>query len=98
MDINSLPEIIANDIKKAIGYLQSEGCNEIYIFGSLATGTYRNNSDIDIAVRGLIPENFFSVYGELMMLLDTPVDLIDLDLQESFGGFLQSSGELFRVA
>jgi len=37
MDINSLPEIIANDIKKAIGYLQSEDCNEIYIFGSLAT-------------------------------------------------------------
>ena len=98
MEHNRIPEAISEDIKTAIEYLKSEGCTEIYIFGSIAEGDIRANSDIDIAVRGLTPENYFSVYGELMMRIKTSVDLVDMDLQKGFGETLQASGELFRVA
>ena len=98
MEPDRIPEAISEDIKVAVEYLQSVGCYEIYIFGSVASGNIRVNSDIDIAVKGLTPENFFSVYGELMMRVKTPVDLVDLELQKVFGKILQSSGELFRVA
>ncbi|MDC7125585.1 MAG: nucleotidyltransferase domain-containing protein, partial [Spirochaetales bacterium] len=71
---------------------------EIYIFGSVSNGNFHDGSDLDIAVKGLTSQNFFSVYGELMMRLSTPVDLVDITLQESFGKMLKSSGELLRVA
>jgi predicted nucleotidyltransferase len=98
MEPDRIPEVISDDIKIAIEYLKSEGCTEIYIFGSVAAGDIRVKSDIDIAVRGLTPENYFSVYGELIMRVKTAVDLVDLDLQKGFGETLISSGELFRVA
>ena len=89
---------MTEDINIAIDYLKSVGCSEIYIFGSVINGDIREKSDIDIAVRGLKSENFFSVYGELMMRLKTSVDLVDLELQKGFGETLLSSGEVLRVA
>ncbi len=86
------------DLEFAITYLKSVGCTEIYIFGSLCTGRIHSQSDIDIAVKGLRPEIFFSVYGHLMMNLNHSVDLVDLDLQKQFGDSLIAAGNIKRVA
>lgn len=86
------------DIESAVKYLGSVGCTEIYLFGSLCSGQTHSGSDIDIAVRGLQPEKFFSVYGELMLRLNHPVDLVDLDIQKQFGKSLIKNGNLKRVA
>lgn len=86
------------DLETAVHYLKAVGCTEIYIFGSLSAGQAHSQSDIDIAVRGLQPEKFFSVYGELMIKLNHRVDLVDLDLQKQFGDSLISNGNLRRVA
>ena len=92
------PTPVQDDLTRAIEYLKSVGCKEIFVFGSTARGDYREDSDLDIAVRGLPAERFFAVYGELMTRLSRPVDLVDLDLQERFGKQLLAGSELRRVA
>ena len=77
-----MPDICAEiqtDIDKAVNILKSAGCIECYIFGSVSKGQADEKSDIDIAVRGLPPERFFYVYGQLALQLSREIDLVDLD-------------------
>ena len=89
---------IHEDLDIAVEYLKSIGCTEIYVFGSAARGDARENSDLDIAVRGIPADKFFTVYGELLTRLSRPVDLIDLDLQQRFGEQLVAGADLRRVS
>ncbi len=98
MDLSGIDPSFHADLETAIRYLLSNGCSEVYLFGSLGTGTARDGSDIDIAVRGIRPEEFFKVYGELLTRLRHEVDLVDLDLQSDFGQMLVKTGSLRRVA
>lgn len=98
MSIGGLSPEIEKDLDTAITYLQSIGCTEIFIFGSVATGSATGESDLDIAVRGIDPAQFFFVYGELLTRLSRPVDLIDLDIQKRFGQQLLDTDSLRRVA
>ena len=98
MDLSGIDNSFHADVETAVRYLISKGCSEIYLFGSLGSGASRVTSDIDIAVRGIRPEEFFAIYGELMTRLQHEVDLVDLDLQASFGRTLVDSGSLRRVA
>ena len=97
MNLHETPFQFHKDISNAISYLNSLGLEEIYLFGSLVRNEANENSDIDIAVRGIKAEDFFHIYGELMMKTSHTIDFIDLDLQESFGEQLTNSGELKRV-
>jgi len=72
------------DIENAARILKEAGCREVFLFGSLAEGTSRKGSDIDLAVRGCPPERFFHVFGRLLLELENPVDLIDLDRGDDF--------------
>ncbi len=98
MDLSGIDTRFRSDLETAIRYLLSKGCSEVYLFGSLGTGTAGNGSDIDIAVRGIPAGEFFTVYGELMTQLRHEVDLVDLDLQADFGRVLAETGSLRRVA
>jgi len=98
MDLSEVDQRYRADLEIAIHYLQSKGCSEIYLFGSVGSGIPRQASDIDIAVRGIKPEQFFAIYGELMMQLQHEVDLVDLDVQAEFGRCLLETGTLKRVA
>jgi predicted nucleotidyltransferase len=98
MDLSDIDPRFRADLETAIRYLLSKGCSEVYLFGSLGTGTPQDGSDIDIAVRGIRPEEFFRIYGELLTQLRHEVDLVDLDLQADFGRILTETGSLRRVA
>jgi predicted nucleotidyltransferase len=97
-DIEKLPERYRDDVKKAIRILSREGCKEIYLFGSLVKGNTSDQSDIDFAVTGIRKEDFFEIFGDLMMSLDHPVDLINLEKKNRFETYLKEKGELIRVA
>ena len=92
-----VPKKYLSDIYKAIEILKEVGCSEIFIFGSLVNGDYTENSDIDIAVKGLPSNKYFKVMGSLMIELENEFDLIDLDENTSFVEILKKE-ELLKVA
>jgi hypothetical protein len=51
-------------------------------------------SDIRKAVKGIPPGSFFKVYAKLMMQLNHPLDLINLEKDNRFGTMLQKEGYL----
>ena len=57
--------------------------SRILLFGSVLDDTLDNN-DIDIAVEGVEDKDFYTLYGELIVALKKPVDLIDLSIRSKF--------------
>ena len=96
--LKNLPSSYQDDIKKAVKILKENGANEVFIFGSIANGKFNENSDIDIAIRGLNEKDFYRVASILMFELQNEFDLIDLDDKEnSFSQMLLKVGGLLRV-
>ncbi len=94
----NLPESYQIDIKKATKILKQNGAKEVFIFGSIANGRFNENSDIDIAVKGLNEEDFYKVASILMFELENKFDLIDLDdKQNRFSQMLLKVGGLLKV-
>jgi len=84
-------------VDKAASALKAAGAKEVHVFGSAAHGTFRENSDVDIAVSGLPPEVFFRAMAAAHDALGRPLDLVDLDDDNEFTRHLKSKGELLRV-
>lgn len=96
--LRKLPLSYQEDIKKAIDILKNSGAKEVFIFGSLANGKFNENSDIDIAVKGLPMKDFYKIASVLMFELENEIDLIDLDDKENrFTQMLLKSGGLLKV-
>lgn len=94
----NLPYLYQEDIKKATQILKENGAKEVFIFGSIANGKFNENSDIDIAVRGLNEKVFYRVASILMFELENEFDLIDLDDKENrFSQMLLRVGGLLKV-
>lgn len=85
-------------IEQAAAALKAAGAREVYVFGSAASGTMREDSDVDLAVSGLPPQVFFKAMGEAIDILRRQVDLIDLDTPSLFTDYLKRKGKLRRVA
>jgi predicted nucleotidyltransferase len=95
----TFPDEYRQDIEAAVSLLKSEGCTEVYLFGSLAEGRPPHaRTDLDIAVKGLPRTRFFEIYGRLMLALAHPVDLVDLDAETPFTLTLVEQGSMHRVA
>lgn len=96
--LNNLPDSYQRDIKKATKILKENGAKEVFIFGSIANGKFNENSDIDIAVKGLNEKDFYKVASMLMFELENKFDLIDLDdSQNRFSQMLLKVGGLLKV-
>lgn len=96
--LNNLPNSYQEDIKKTIEILKENGAEEVFIFGSIANGKFNENSDIDIAVKGLNEKDFYKVASILMFELENEFDLIDLDDKENrFSQMLLKVGGLLKV-
>lgn len=54
----------------------------VFLFGSSITK--KRGRDIDLAVEGLRPKDFFKFYGDLLFSLSRPVDVIDLSKDSKF--------------
>lgn len=92
-----ISEAFQEDVRRAIEILRAGGCTDIFLFGSLARQRARSGSDLDFAVRGCSPENFFHLWGKLLMALEHTVDLVDLDSVDPFARYLEQEGELVQI-
>lgn len=58
---------------------QQYGATRVVLFGSLACGQPHHESDVDLAVEGLPPTQYFIALADLMTLFGTAVDLVRLE-------------------
>ncbi len=69
------------------------GVKRVLLFGS-STDPVKESQDIDIAVEGVAPEDFFRYYGDLLLKLSKPVDLVDLSESSKFVQLILQEGVL----
>lgn len=62
----------------------------VLLFGS-SLGE-KKAQDIDLAVEGLRPKDFFKFYGDLLFKLPKPVDLVDLSKDSKFTRLVREEG------
>ncbi len=62
---------------------KKHGVSQVTLFGSMLEEG-RDARDIDLGVRGLVPERFFKFWGELLRELGRPVDVVDLSEESKF--------------
>ncbi len=63
----------------------------VLLFGSSADPD-REGDDIDLAVEGVPPDDFFRFYGDLIFRLSKPVDLVDLAADTKFVRLIRREG------
>lgn len=73
----ALPKDILQDIWTIEEVLLQHGATKVILYGSLARGDYRADSDIDICVEGLPSKNYFRAFAECMMQTQHPMSVLD---------------------
>jgi len=96
MELN-IPLKYQKDVESVINLLKNEGCEAIFLFGSLVTGKIHDNSDIDIGIKGLPKGKFLEVYSRLYFDMENNIDLIDFDTNSDFFSMLNSIGEVVQI-
>ena len=84
-------------LSKAVKILKDSACTELFLFGSQANGKATAFSDVDLGVRGLPSQCFFSLHFDLERALNMKVDLVDFDYQKDFYELLKKHGELKKI-
>jgi len=71
-------EVLERELKKIASISREFGAKKLLLFGSCLEDI-ESARDIDIAVSGIQPREFFKYYGKVSMAVDGEVDIIDLD-------------------
>lgn len=69
---------INGELDKIVDISKDYGAKKVLLFGSYLEDT-KKARDIDIAVTGIPPRNFFKYYGDVSMAVKDEVDIVDLD-------------------
>ncbi|NEP20343.1 MAG: nucleotidyltransferase domain-containing protein, partial [Leptolyngbya sp. SIO4C1] len=75
----SFPADVLLDLTMAGSVLSRYGANQIILYGSMARGTYRPDSDIDLCVEGLPSKFFFRALAECLMASHRSLSIVDFD-------------------
>jgi len=73
------------------GICQKYNATRVLLFGS-SLAEDRASRDIDIAVDGVAPRDWFKFWGELLCALSKPVDVIDLSGHSRFVDLVRREG------
>jgi len=93
----NIPSKYQKDIENATKLLKNEGCEAVFLFGSLVTGKIHDNSDIDIGIKGYPTGKFFKLYSRLYFDFDNKIDLVDFDTNEDLYLMLNKIGEVVKI-
>ena len=94
---HNIPQKYRKDIEKATILLKNEGCQSIYLFGSLVTGKIHENSDIDIGIKGLPKGKFFETCAKIYFAVDNNIDIVDFDNDQDLYSILNRHGEVVEI-
>ncbi len=83
--------INTQDKSKIIEIAKKYGISRVLLFGSSIDESGESN-DIDIAVEGLQASQFFKFYGELILNLSRPVDVVDLNARTKLNDIIFAEG------
>lgn len=71
-------EVLERELKKIASISKEFGAKKVLLFGSCLEDI-ESARDIDIAVSGIKPGEFFKYYGKVSMAVEDEVDIVDLD-------------------
>jgi predicted nucleotidyltransferase len=84
--------MIADTDRKLIQEISKKyHAKRVVLFGSSLSSTTPGR-DIDIGVEGVSPALFFDFYGDLMLALSKPIDVIDLSGSSKFAEIVRREG------
>jgi predicted nucleotidyltransferase len=92
-----IPIKYQKDIEIATNLLKNDGCQSIYLFGSLVTGKDHDGSDIDIGIKGLPKGKFFETCSRVYFALDNEIDIVDFDSNDDFYSLLKRLDEVVEI-
>ena len=81
----TFPRDILRNIEKIESILIRHGASRIILYGSLARGDYRVDSDIDVCFEGIPNRKYFRVVAEILMETDRRVSM--LNFEDAYGHF-----------
>jgi len=82
-----------SDRKTILKISERYKAKRVILFGSSLKPNIESN-DIDIAVEGINPKDFFNYYGDLITTLSKPIDVVELSTNSKFNHLIQQEGEL----
>lgn len=86
--------ILDVELAKIVGISKEFGAQRVLLFGSCLEDVEQAH-DIDIAVSGIKPREFFKYYGKVSVAVDDEVDIIDLDdIREHLHKRILSKGKI----
>jgi predicted nucleotidyltransferase len=80
-----------NDIETIKQLSSKYNARKVVLFGS-SLDSQRQANDIDLAVEGVAPGDYYRYCGELMMSLTKPVDIVDLSVPCKFIDLILEQG------
>ncbi len=75
---DTFPPEIVQDLQGFEKILRRHGAEKIILYGSLARGDYRADSDIDLCYEGIPAYDYFRVLAECLLQANRRFNLIDL--------------------
>jgi predicted nucleotidyltransferase len=72
-------EVFERELAKIISISKDFGVEKVLLFGSCLEEV-ESAQDIDIAVKGIKPREFFKYYGKVSMAVDDEVDIDEVDI------------------
>jgi len=70
--------ILKRELDKIVDISKEFDAKKVLLFGSCLEDI-KSAHDIDIAVSGIKPREFFKYYGKVSMAVENEVDIVDLD-------------------
>ncbi|MFQ5687206.1 MAG: nucleotidyltransferase family protein [Candidatus Scalindua sp.] len=87
-------EVLERELAKVVSLSKEFGAEKVLLFGSCLEDV-ESAQDIDIAVKGVKPEKFFEMYGRILSMVDSEIDLIPLeDTREHFAKRILEKGRM----
>lgn len=87
-------EVFKKDLAEIVSISKEFGAEKVFLFGSCLE-EIESAQDIDIAVKGVKPEKFFEMYGKILGVVASEIDLIPLeDVREHFAKRILERGQL----